>query len=126
MARRRRGRYKMTPARRAALRKAQAASARKRRFQGIKNFARVGAQVGGTIAAGAILYHAESYARDPGKAVRHAQMAHGFLTGKRGSDPNAPGVNRHRPVRLHQRKRLAHTGYVAGRRINNRQRSRLI
>ena len=132
MAKRRRGRYKMTPRRRAALRKAQMASARKRKgssLDGVKNFARTAGAIGGTIAAGALLYHAESYARDPGKAVRHYQIAHKWVGHKvfGGPDPNAPGPRlRSRPISPHRFRPVRPLrGGVAGRRISTSQRSRL-
>lgn len=124
---RRRGRYRMTPRRRAALKKAQAASARKRRFAGVKNFAKTAGAIGGTVLAGALLYHAESYARDPGKLVRHTKAAHSFVRHGRGGDPNAP---RPRPIRgpapkYYGRPRVPLRRGVAGRRISSSQRSRL-
>jgi len=117
---RRRGKYKMTPRRRAALKKAQAASARRRRFQGVKNALSVTGQVAGTVAAGAALWHLEGYARDPGKAVRHAKAFNNFVRYGRQSTPivrKSGSINPHRigPIRP------VRNG-VAGRRINNRQR----
>jgi hypothetical protein len=65
MAKRRSGkRYRMTPRRRAALKKAQAASARKRRLGGLKNGVKIGAYVLGASAAAAATYGVNVYMRD--------------------------------------------------------------
>lgn len=56
MARRTRGGYRMTPKRRAALKKAQTASARKRR--GLSKKAKVGIGAGVAILAGGVAFHA--------------------------------------------------------------------
>ena len=68
---------------RQALRKAQLVSARNRSRKGkfLKGAKLVG-QVAGGIAVSAAVYHANEYARHPDKAVKHAKMAHGFVTKK--------------------------------------------
>lgn len=121
----------MTPKRKAALRKAQLASARKRRksrWTGAKNAAKVVGSVAGTIAVGAAIYHAESYARDPGKAVRHVKLAHKWAT--RSPSPESAFVNPIRNSRTMSRRAARPLpGGVAGRRVKRsispRQRSRL-
>ncbi|AEL97926.2 hypothetical protein CL65_gp018 [Mycobacterium phage Patience] len=68
-------RYRMTPRRRAALKKAQAASARKRRRNRVKSIARTvgtgAAFVGSTFAA----YHLNRYIVNPHHAVREGAAA---------------------------------------------------
>lgn len=72
---------------RAQLRRAQMISAQKRKRRGkVGGFLRSAGVVAGGIALSAAYYHANQYARDPGKAVRHAKAAHGFVT-KRKSAP---------------------------------------
>jgi hypothetical protein len=89
-------RYRMTPARRAALRKAQKASARRRRKRAVLSGVKAVGSVVGTIAVGAAIHHANNYAKDPAKAVKHGKIAHGYVKSKFGKglkvDPNAPGV----------------------------------
>lgn len=73
---------------RAALRKAQLASARKRRGHGkTGRFLKSAGVVAGGIALSAAYYHANVYARDPGKAVRHGKAVHSFVTKKKSSPP---------------------------------------
>lgn len=129
---RRRGRYRMTPKRKAALRKAQLASARKRRgsrWTGLKNTAKVVGSVAGTIAVGAAIYHAESYARDPGKAVRHVKLAHRWMSRSPQPPAQVQFVN---PIGMRRRAPRPPGGFVAGSRIGRnargisaRQRSRV-
>jgi len=71
-------RYRMTAKRRAALRKAQAASARKRkgsRFRGLKSAARTTGVVAGSIGATFLAYHTNEYIVRPDKFVRHTKIA---------------------------------------------------
>jgi hypothetical protein len=88
-------RYRMTPARRAALKKAQAASARKRRKRAVISGAKTVGAVAGSIATSALIYHANKYAQNPGLAVAHGKAAKGYASKKFGKgprvDPNAPG-----------------------------------
>lgn len=124
MARRRRGRYRMTPRRRAALKKAQAASARKRRNEGRKQFFKTVGNVAGTIAVGAIIYQAEQAARHPTKIIKGYNQARSmFSKGRKHSDPNAPKARRPQPLNRHRLGpiRPIRNG-VAGRRISARQR----
>lgn len=122
-------RYRMTPRRRAALRKAQLASARKRRRRQIGQVAKSVGSIAGGIAASAAIYHANKYAQKPALAVQHGKALHGFVKRKMGSgpDPNAPGVGtvvrRVRPIGYYPSNKTARM--VAGRRISGRQRSRL-
>ena len=71
-------RYRMTAKRRAALKKAQLASARKRRgsrFSGLKSAARTTGVVAGSIGATFLSYHANEYIVRPDKFVRHTRVA---------------------------------------------------
>lgn len=122
-------RYRMTPARKAALRKAQKASARKRRKRAVLSGAKSFGRVAGTIAVGAAIYHAESYARNPDKAVKHYKMAHGYTKSKFGKgprvDPNSPGValkSNRKPLRYYGNGRA---GHISGRHTGTRIRSRV-
>lgn len=75
----RRGRYRMTPARRAALRKAQKASANKRRRRAIAGgVARGVVNVGGLFLAA----RASSYIISPGKIKKDYNNVKGFLSSK--------------------------------------------
>lgn len=85
---------------RAALRKAQLASARKRRRNKVGSFLKSAGVVAGSIAVSAAYYHANQYARDPGKAVRHAKAAHGFVTR---SNKTPPAVKVRKPVSIKYR-----------------------
>jgi hypothetical protein len=75
MAKRRSGkRYRMTPRRRAAIKKAQAASARKRRLSGVKNGLKITGYVVGASAAAAATYGVNKemrrWATNPAKRKR--------------------------------------------------------
>ena len=129
MTKRRGGRYRMTPARRAALAKAQKASTRKRRKAAIKTGAIAVGKVAGTVAVGAAVWHANSalrnftqYTTDRKKDVATVKslFGHGPKV-----DPNAPGVptkaNR-KPLRYYGTgKRVIH-GSHTGTRIRSRVR----
>lgn len=67
----------MTSKRRAALRKAQLASARKRRsrFAGVASAARTVGVVAGGIGATFVAYHTNEYIVRPDKFVRHSRIA---------------------------------------------------
>lgn len=69
------GRYRMTPKRRAALKKAQMVSARKRRRAKIKNGLRVAGQVGAAVGATFVTYHGNQYIRHPSRIPKHAKIA---------------------------------------------------
>lgn len=71
----RRKRKVRTAAQRAALKKAQAASARKRRNRKIKRGAAQGARVAGAFAGAALSYHIGNYARHPMKARKDYKSA---------------------------------------------------
>jgi hypothetical protein len=78
MAKRRSGkRYRMTPRRRAALKKAQAASARKRRLSGVKSGLKFTGYVVGASAAAAATYglnkEMRKWASNPAKRKREYQ-----------------------------------------------------
>jgi hypothetical protein len=77
-----RRRHRMTPKRRAALRKAQMASARKRRrFGGLRKFAKGAGAVGGAVGATFVAYHTQEYIARPDMFVRHTGAA-GGATGR--------------------------------------------
>lgn len=123
-------RYRMTPRRREALRKAQIASARKRRRRGFGQAARTAGTVAGGIVASAVVWHATNYAHNPGLAVKHGRSLHGSakkrFSKSKSRDPNAPGVGnpvRRRPIGYYQSNRSARASM--GRRISTGQRSRL-
>lgn len=92
------GHHRMTPARRAALRKAQLASARKRRGIGAKakGFARGAGAVGATVGSVFVAYHTQEYIAKPNKLVRHTRKASssvaGFVgkTAKKAAKKSAP------------------------------------
>lgn len=114
MAKRRRSRrsrrYRMTPARRAALKKAQLASARKRRRNArnakIKSVARSSAKVGVAIGAAFLQYHGRRYLYEPTLAVKHAKIVHkkakSYRDSLRSSGPNRkpPNVLNNSPEQL--------------------------
>lgn len=122
----RRGHYKMTPARRQALHKAQLASARKRH----RRAKFVGAlRVTGTVAAAAAgtfaVAQVNRYASNPREAIRDYKDIKGFVNRRRGVDPNAPGklaVKRVSTNPLSRRSVRHHIGArsLAGRRIRSR------
>lgn len=87
------GRRRRSPRQKAALRKAQLASARKRRRRSwSRNAKAVGSVVGG-IATSAALYHVNSYARNPSKAIKDYKTAKSFIDRKRGKTPAlTPGL----------------------------------
>ena len=92
MAGRSRGSYRMTPARRAALRKAQLASARKRRREGFKRGARVVGVVAAGLAVTAVNHQLNRAVTHPRAFAKDVRDAHGFVRGKLGGkDPSAPG-----------------------------------
>lgn len=129
MARRRGGRYRMTPARRAALAKAQKASARKRRKAAFVGGAKAVGSVAGTIAVGALVHHANSALRDFSgytKARKNDAATIKGLFGKSGVDPNAPGVRARgsrAPLKYYGRGRASHIrGSHTGTRIRSRVR----
>ena len=62
--------YKMTPRRRAALKKAQMASARKRRGSGVKNALKTAGTVAGYVGATFVAYHTNRYIQRPDQFVR--------------------------------------------------------
>lgn len=73
-----RKRHRMTPKRRAALRKAQLASARHRkrnRFAGLKSAARTTGVVAASIGATFVAYHTNEYIVHPSKFVRDSKIA---------------------------------------------------
>lgn len=74
----RRGVYRMTPARRAALHRAQLISAQKRKGSHgsrIKGFAKNAGLVGGAIGATFIAHHTNEYIVHPHKVVQHSRTA---------------------------------------------------
>lgn len=76
----RRGRYRMTPARRAALKKAQVVSARKRRRRVIAGAVGRGAvQIGGAFVAARI----STYIAKPGRAISDYKSVKKFVTRKK-------------------------------------------
>lgn len=82
--RKRARRKAMTGAQRAALRKAQLASARKRRRRGrAKVIAKAGLGLAGSVAGSAALYHVNSYARNPSKAVKDYKAAKSYIQRRR-------------------------------------------
>lgn len=92
MAKRRSGkRYRMTPRRRAALKKAQQASARKRRNQNVKNAMRVAGYVAAATAASTAAYainnESRKFAKNPEKYVRDVK---GYARTKFGKKPKNP------------------------------------
>lgn len=97
MAKRRRGKYRMTPRRRAALKKAQNASARKRRGQGLRNGLKTTAKVVGYastvtaigIAGYGINNESKKFAKNPEKYVRDVKSYVGTKFG-RSSGVKAP------------------------------------
>ena len=121
----RRGHYRMTPARRRALHKAQLASARKRhrraKFVGaLKVTGTVAAAAAGTFAVAQV----NRYASNPREAVRDYRDVKGFINRRRGVDPNAPGkiAKRVSTNPLSRRSVRHHMGVrsVAGRRVRSR------
>jgi hypothetical protein len=121
-------RYRMTPARRAALARAQKISARKRRKASFVRGAKAVGSVAGTIAVGAAVHHANSALRDfsgyaEGRKKDVATVKKLFGHGPK-VDPNAPGVklkSNRKPVRYYGRGRPAHIrGTYAGTRIRSR------
>lgn len=120
-------RYRMTPARRAALAKAQKASARKRRKRAVISGLKTVGSVAGTVAVGAAIHHANSYARNPRQAVKDYNDIKGFIkgSGKAKVDPNAPGValrSNRKPLRYYGNGRA---GHISGRHTGTRIRSRV-
>lgn len=76
----RRGRHRMTPARRAALRKAQQASARKRRRKDIARSVGKGAvAIGGAFAAARV----STYIARPGRVMKDYNSVKNFITRKK-------------------------------------------
>ena len=71
---------------RAALRKAQLASARKRRRGKWSRRSKAALGVVGTIAGAAALHHANYYAQNPRKAVSDYKAAKGYIDRKRGKN----------------------------------------
>lgn len=124
--------YRMTPARRAALRKAQAASARKRRKAAFKSGLRAAGSVAGTIAVSALVYHGTKLAKEPVSTVRGYKQDYHTVKGlfnktsKVRVDPNAPGVRlagNRKPLRYYGRGRASHIrGSHTGTRIRSRVR----
>lgn len=118
--------YRMTPARRAALKRAQQVSARKRRRAGIKRGVKGVARVAGTVAAGVAVYHLERALRDPRGFARDVNDLKQFTKKKFGKgpkvDPNAPGKTLSRkPIRYYGRGRPSHIRTrAAGTRIRSR------
>lgn len=91
---------------RAALRKAQLASARKRRRGKWGKRSKAALGVVGTIAGAAALHHVNYYAQNPRKAISDYKSAKNYVDRKRGKAPAlTPGL-KSRP-----RKRIS---YVAG------------
>ena len=64
--------YRMTPRRRAALKKAQAASARKRRGRTISNIGKGALAIGGAIGTTFVAYHTQDIIAHPNKGVKYA------------------------------------------------------
>lgn len=89
---------------RAALRKAQLASARKRRRGKWSRRGKAALGVVGTIAGAAALHHANYYAQNPRKAVQDYKSVKGFVDRKRGKSITPA-------LKSRPRKRI---GYVAG------------
>ena len=97
MAKRRRaansGRYRMTPKRRAALRKAQAASARKRRKRAFVSGAKQVGLVAGSLAVGAAQHHVQKALYNPGTTYKQGKAAYAYAKGRFGrggkTDANA-------------------------------------
>lgn len=91
----RRGAYRSTPARRAALRKAQLASARKRRGRRIKQVAGVIGAVAGTAAVYGLQSHANRLASNPVGTIAQYKSdvatVRGWMSRGRKVDPNVPG-----------------------------------
>lgn len=120
--------YRMTPRRRAALRKAQQASARKRRRNNLKAGAKLVGVAAGAIAVGAARHHIQNYAYNPGLAVKHGKAVKTYAKNKFNKgpkvDPNAPGIKlrSHKPLRYYGRGRAAHIRNVhtMGSRIKSR------
>jgi hypothetical protein len=119
-------RYRMTPARRAALARAQKASARKRRKAAVLGGLKAVGSVAGTVALGAAIHHANNYARNPALVPKHYKAAKGYLTKGPKVDPNAPGValrSNRKPLRYYGRGRASHIcGSHTGTRIRSRVR----
>ena len=67
--------YKMTPRRRAALKKAQMASARKRRGSGVKSALKTAGTVAGYVGATFVAYHTNRYIQRPDHFVRESSSA---------------------------------------------------
>lgn len=125
MARRRGGRYRMTPARRAALAKAQKVSARKRRKRAVLSGVKAVGSVAGTIAVGAAIHHANNYARNPQLVPKHYKAVKGFMSKGPKVDPNSPGVSlksNRKPLRYYGRGRASH---IRGSHTGVRTRSRV-
>jgi hypothetical protein len=118
-------RYRMTPARRAALARAQKASARKRRKRAVIGGLKAVGSVAGTVAVGALVHHANNYARNPQLVPKHYKAVKGYLSKGPRVDPNAPGValrSNHKPLRYYGRGRATH---ISGRHTGTRIRSRV-
>lgn len=79
MAKKRSGRYRMTPKRRVALRNAQLASARKRKRNALKNVAKGLGQFGLYAGATFATYHINDMIVHPKKAVRRGKATGSFL-----------------------------------------------
>ena len=120
----RRGNYRMTPRRRAALRKAQLASARKRRHHKIKTIAKTAGTVAGGILTSAAIYHANRALTNPRAVAKDYRDAKMTISRWRGKDPNAPLQNVKRvSVSPMSRRSVRHqmgVRPVAGRRIRSR------
>lgn len=110
MAKKRSGRYRMTPKRRVALRNAQLASARKRKGHRIKNGLRTAGVIGGAVAATFVSYHTNRWIVHPSQAKRDISKASGATARlvrssarriKRGRDQKPPVVT-HKQVQWHK------------------------
>lgn len=109
----RRANYRMTPRRRAALRQAQLASARKRRRAGLVRGAKTVGTVLGGVAATAAVYHLNRAATNPRSVYKDYQDVKGFIKRHKGNgDPNAPKVTSR--VAVHPNSRKAARGYYPG------------
>jgi len=107
MASKRKGAYRMTPKRRAALKKAQMISAKKRRGSKFKSALRTSAAIGSAIGATFVTYHANNYIVRPDIAVAHGRAAGrgtanlvraGARRVRRGGNQKPPNVIRRQPT----------------------------
>lgn len=87
----RRKRRVRTAAQRAALKKAQAASARKRRRRRVKNNVRAAGRFVGGVAGAAAVYHINSVARNPQKAVKGYKKTKAYI-GQRKAKKLTPAI----------------------------------